>query len=188
MVEANGFGTIRHMLFFCWVLAWLWLVVPLMAARRHRMRHVLAMLIAMLILAGSLTPHTARQSVKRILVEVEHMLVVAGEPAAPQANDQPAMAAAARSEIIAGHWHVGQKGMHFVLFVALALAVIWARPRQSLGELLTYLTLFAAICEVLQLFAVDRTPRVADALLNLAGLALGGTVMALARRLTPADR
>jgi len=83
---------------------------------------------------------------------------------------------------VAGAWPVAQKAMHFLLFVVLALAALWARPDDPWLALVGYLALFAAICEVLQLFALDRTPLLSEAGINLAGVAVGTGCMAWLRR------
>jgi len=176
--EVEAFGTVRHMLFLCWVSLWLWLVVPLMATAPRRLRHVLAMLVAMTILAGTLTPHSARQSAKQLLIELERT-VIGERDAGPEAVPGKPVAPA---EVVAGAWPVAQKAMHFLLFVVLALAALWARPDDPWLALVGYLALFAAICEVLQLFALDRTPLLSEAGINLAGVAVGTGCMAWLRR------
>jgi hypothetical protein len=62
---------------------------------------------------------------------------------------------------------------HFLLFMLLAMATIWAYPRQNPFYLLLNLMYFAAISEVLQFFVEGRLPLIKDLLIDVAGLLIG---------------
>lgn len=186
MQEKDGFGTLRYILFMSWLVAWVWVVVPILSQRRYKWRAVLAMLVGLGILGGSLTPHTARQILREKIgfdsgwVESRQAHKEQQQQAQEEVKPQPPPPPAA-AVVSAGNpsliWYAVQKSGHFTLFVLLSVAVFWARPRTPVLPIVACLLSYAMIAELLQLFAEERTPQVSDAGLNVAGVLLGVLVV-----------
>jgi len=177
MRERDGFAVVRQALLLGSLLAWAWAALPVLA---WRLRGVVAVGLGVLIVAGALLPHSAKQEaqdfVGELLAGPRPAAAPSGEPArAPAGLEAPGEAEA---EV---DWLTAQKIAHFAAFVLLALAAFWAQPATPAWRIVVWLAGFAAASEAMQLFAVDRTPQVRDAALNIAGV-LAGAALAAALR------
>lgn len=187
MKERDGFTVLRYMLILLWLVAWVWIVGPLLSVQHRRIPHYLALLVGLAILAGSLTPHIAKNQLRQGLWKTWHSVsaVVRGEPeenrpapalTKPAPKDESVKDKKVRVEKemkVWQHWLRIQKSGHVILFTLLALFVVWARPDRRWYELAGVLVSFAVIAEILQLFAVDRHSQPKDALLNIVGVTSG---------------
>ncbi len=196
MKERDGFTVLRYMLILLWLVAWVWIVGPLLSVQYRRIPHYLALLVGLAILAGSLTPHIAKNELRQTLWKSWHTVsdAVRGESAAdkpapvmtqPVPTDETVKEKKVRVQREMKVWELWfkiQKSGHFGLFLLLSLFVVWARPDRRWYELAGVLLSFAVIAEILQLFAVDRHSQPRDALINVVGVT-AGLIVALAIRM-----
>jgi len=69
------------------------------------------------------------------------------------------------------------KGIHFLLFFAASLVAQFAWPLSHGATRFIYLIIFAAVTEVLQFFAIGRSPSLEDWLINASGILLAFTLL-----------
>jgi VanZ family protein len=70
---------------------------------------------------------------------------------------------------------LGDKGIHFTLFLMLTVLVLSARGFRPIGWVLGVLGLYALAAECLQYFVPPRTVEWADLVENLLGIVVGGS-------------
>jgi len=142
-----------------WAVMLLWLGLPWFSRLRWDGPHLAIGLMVLAIAVGALLPANLKILLELITVTVFGRLVPGLDHTAEPVADLD-------SAPVGGFGHV-------LFFVLLAVAVRWAYPRQRRRVLLFILLLFAAVTEVLQFFAVGRTPSVNDFAIDSLG-ALGG--------------
>lgn len=142
-----------------WVIALIWLGLPWFSQLRWNAPHIAICLTVLCIAMGTLLPANLKILLELITVNVFGRFIPGLDRAAEPVAELD-------STPVSGFGHV-------LLFVLLAMAVRWAYPRQRRGVLILILLLFAAVTEVLQFFAVGRTPSVNDCAIDGLGTLLG---------------
>ena len=182
--EHGAFTMARYALTAVWLLLLPWLIWPLYRSGPGRGGRLSVMALAAIILAGVLTPQTAKLQLHRMANAALRSDVVAAIKAAQvrpkEAAPSPSKAApGAMDNSVPAHqvWFVAAKLGHVGLFALFALTVTLTWRRQTWRRLCLYLVAFAVAAEILQLLSLDRDANPMDAGLNLlgttAGLALG---------------
>lgn len=175
MREAVAFKWSRYALTALWIGVFPWLIWPFCRPGVLWGQRILVVFLAMTVLAGALTPHTAKDQLRRAL-----QAILNSEPAisaqSPIADTKPAQHTNTASEQnipIGELWRGAHKLGHVLLFALLALAVCLHWRQQHWYRLALYLGAFAVTVETLQLLSLDRTSHPYDAGLNLIGVAVG---------------
>ena len=158
-VEEHGaFTMARYALTAAWLMLLPWLIWPLYRSGPRRGGRLIVVLLAAVILAGVLTPQTAKIQLHKMANAVLKSDVVAAIKAArvePMAA-APRLAKATPSTVDKALpayqiWFFAAKLGHVGLFALLALAVTLTWRRQTWRLLCLYLTTFAVAAEILQL-------------------------------------
>lgn len=178
--ERAAFGLARYGLIAVWLAALPWLAWPLYRPGPMRRGRLIVSLLGIVILAGALTPHSAKNELRRFVYQLLPSDRVASVETTPTQAKPTAPATAAAATTGRGFavpigelWYGAHKLGHFVLFALLALTVRVIWRRQSWRRLAFYLAVFAVAAETLQLLSVDRSANIPDAGLNLSGIAAG---------------
>lgn len=178
--ERAGFIFARRGLSTAWLLMAVWLIWPLWRSGSHRRGRLVISALALVILAGTLTPHTIKNQLRQL---AQAALQAAEAPARPPAQAEATPAAprpaapvanvAGTSVPIGEAWRATHKLGHMGLFAILALAAALTWRRRPWWRLGIYLGAFAVTAETLQLLTLDRSFNPSDAGLNLLGAAAG---------------
>ncbi|MFO1431375.1 MAG: VanZ family protein [Candidatus Competibacteraceae bacterium] len=142
-----------------WLIALIWLGLPWLSQLRWDGPHAAIYLIVLCIAMGTLLPANLKIFLELITVNVLGRFIPGLEHTAEPMAELD-------STPVSGFGHV-------LFFVLLAMAVRWAYPWQRRWILLLILLLFAAVTEILQFFAVGRTPSVNDFAIDGLGTLLG---------------
>ncbi|MBC8239585.1 MAG: VanZ family protein [Alphaproteobacteria bacterium] len=193
--EHTAFTFARYGLVAVWLFTVPWLVWPLFRRGPGRRGRLALTVLAVIILAGALTPHAAKNQLHRLVDEMAQSFKAEQGQVAPGKADPAAPTAASATSAddnglpISEIWRMGHKLGHVVLFTLLALAAALTLRRQSWWRLSLYLCVFAVAAETVQLLSLDRTSQVTDAGLNIlgviSGLALGRYIPHLVKSLKP---
>ena len=142
-----------------WAIALIWLGLPWLSQLRWDGPHLAIYLTVLCIAMGTLLPVNLKILLELVTVSIFGRLI-------PELDHAVEPVTELDSAPVSGFGHV-------LFFVLLALAVRWAYPRQHRRILLLILVLFAAVTEVLQFFAVGRTPSVNDFAIDSLGVLVG---------------
>ncbi|MDA1101093.1 MAG: hypothetical protein O2967_19155 [Proteobacteria bacterium] len=181
--EHPAFASARYGLMAAWLLALPWLIWPLYRPGPRRRRRLSVILLGAIILAGVLTPNTAKVQLRQFardalqsdwMAPIKAMRVKS--KTATQLEARPPAGVTDNSAPIALIWLSVQKLGHVAFFTLLALAVTLTWRHQPWQRLCLYLSSFAVAAETLQLLSLDRNATPMDAGLNLLGTAAGLTL------------
>jgi drug/metabolite transporter (DMT)-like permease len=171
--ERAAFVYYQYLGIALWVIALIWLGLPWFSQPRWDGPHLAIYLMVLCIALGTLLPANLKILLELIMVSAFGRFIPGLDHAAEPVAELD-------SAPVSGFGHV-------LFFVLLALAVRRAYPRQRRRILLFILLLFAAVTEVLQFFAVGRTPSVNDFAIDglgvLVGIGLFEWVQKIRRRL-----
>ena len=152
-----------------WAMTLIWLCLPWRSQLRWDGPHLAIYLMVLCIAMGTLLPANLKILLELITVSAFGRFIpgleYATEPVA-ELDSAP----------FSGFGHA-------FFFVLLTLAVRWAYLRQRRRVLLLILLLFAAVTEVLQFFAVGRTPSVNDFAIDGLGVLVGIGLFELVQRI-----
>ncbi len=188
--EHTTFTFARYGLVAFWLFTLPWLIWPLFRHGPGRRGRLTITVLAVIILAGALTPHVAKNQLHRLVDEMAQLFKAEQSQVAPVKPDpaaRPTAAAATSADDnslpVSEIWRRRHELGHVVLFALLSLAAALTQRRLSWWRLGLYLGVFAVAAETVQLLSLDRTSQVADAGLNILGVITGLALGAILRRL-----
>ncbi|MBT5191915.1 MAG: hypothetical protein HOK30_04640 [Rhodospirillaceae bacterium] len=185
MAESGLFLVLRYCLSAAWILAFAWLIWPLLRAGPMRLGRLAVAALATIILVGVMTPHTVKLELRRIAQDLTRPESVPRKEAVttkikpPQVvvkTAKPVKAAKATAESaipISEIWRIVHKFGHVSMFAVLAFIVAITWRGLAWWQLGSYVAVFALTAETLQLLSLDRTAYLLDAGLNLLGAGAG---------------
>jgi len=165
--ERAAFAYYQYLGVALWAMALIWLALPWFSQLRWDGPHLAIFLMVLAIAMGALLPANLK-------IVLELVIVTTFDQFIPGIDHAAEPVAELDSAPVGGFGHV-------LFFVLLAMAVRWAYPRQRRRVLIFILLLFAAITEVLQFFAVGRTPSVNDFAIDGMGALVGLGLFELGR-------
>lgn len=191
---APWFTIARVMLIALWAAAGLWIIVPLLRPKRHRVPAYGALFVFLATLGGVLTPQPelsqflgAAQSVfDRVAAPPDRAAPIREKEAAesrmekdaaPDRRDEAGVASPSTRIIAALPSAVKRGGgsfaAHFSVHAALAFLVLLAFGEVGWARLTAYLIVTAGATEIIQIFVVTRSVNIVDGAYNLAGIGVG---------------
>lgn len=153
-------------MFLCaWLVVVVWVAVPFVRLSFESWGHGATLVLAAGIFLGVLMPEALKESLGT--------MIWPGKDQAPiianEFNDAHIFNLTGRLPKL----DIFKLG-HFVMFALLAITLVISKPyRISNVRLVFYLTLFAAVSEVLQLFMAGRNPQLGDIIIDCGGIASG---------------
>lgn len=148
-----------------WAVALIWIGLPYFARLRLNLPHLLICVAIVGIFAGTLMPAKFKMEmdsgIGTVLSQVVQIWEFSGR------DQQVSLFRVLLDSLV-----ISKIG-HLLFFALLAFAVRWAYPRERRSGLLFVLLTLALVSEVLQFFVDNRLPRIADLIIDGAGLGLG---------------
>lgn len=176
-----AFKQYRLAFLFIWVVIAFWVAAPIVKSGFRSFAHGMVLLLASGIVLGVLMPENVKESLGEAISPSTATSLIPFIPS--NFNDTQVFSLAPQLPAL-NIFKVG----HFIMFTFLAIILCGARSyRTSFARLVVYLTLFALVTEVLQLFMAGRTAQLGDILIDCAGIATGLAMVWLARCISPAD-
>ena len=161
VIERSDFQILAWVLLGAWALAAIWIARGFLRNTETAFGRVSFCVVAVAITVGVLMPG----AIKDVLYQF-------GNGGGDGIRSMLAWAAGIAGIEIDDASIAPDKFAHFVLFGVLAAAVTMTNTIEGRVNQIIWLLMFAATTETLQLFAIDRHPRVQDWLIDVAGIAL----------------
>lgn len=173
--EREHYAVYRGIGVAIWTAALIWIAIPYFSRLRLDLPHLLMYVAIAGIFAGTLMPAELKMEIdSEIGTAVSQVVQILKVDR--KAEEVSVLRLVLDSLVIS-------KLGHFLFFALLGFGVCWAYPAKHRLVLLSGLLSLALVSEVLQFFVENRLPRVADFIIDGAGIILGMALFGLLSRL-----